>query len=122
MNQNKQIEDETFRQGITEDTPFILAFIKTKKIRRLNNIPGFITAWRLNPVRQAVQLELKAAQTEAANAKSKEQYEQALHSLIINFEAQAGVKVETVLKDVPRAGLTAAQREQRRQLVNKQLE
>lgn len=118
-NQNRQISDECFLQGLCEEEPFILAFIKKHKIK-LYNVRGFIIAWRLNPVRQKMAFSRRAVKTEADNKALADRYFTALQNMVAAFTVQGGKLPQ--FKKVERAGLTIAQKEKRRQEISRQLE
>lgn len=117
--QIQQIQNEIDRWlDMDEELPFILEFVKKNKIR-LFNVAGFVAKWRLNPKRKEINHNRAEAKTEQANKAVAEQYNEALHSAIAEYVDQGGKLPE--LKKAPRVGLTAAQREQRRQRIQRQL-
>lgn len=119
--QVEDLKNQCFQQGIPDDAEKILNFCAKKEIRRLSNICGFVTAWRLNPVRQSILLNERAAKTEEVHLKIKQQYARALHTFILDFEQKAGYSAGELLKSIPKAKNAAAEKEQRRQKIMRQL-
>ncbi len=115
----EDIETACNMQGLDRrDAAKILDFCRKKKIKRICSLTRFITAWRLNPLRQQIELSEYVRAKEQALKSEKIRKQDAGHQVIANFERIFG-KIEIFLP-VPKL-MSDKDLEQRRQLICKQL-